>query len=807
MVSSKATGSAVAPVGAAVPAKDEEILTAVETTTRETHLCGLPPWHLVRMCCTDMDLRAFPLHSIERHTFLQKQEAGADLSELAQGFLAWHRSVLISILPILVISSGLTVYDLIAEYSFGSMGLWFKNYFGKTAWAELAPAIDALSPLYWSSLVVSLLKAASQVAATVLTLMALRSWATLRQCARRAAIALCLWTGTPFLIEFIFPIAATVSVSAIQHPLCVNVFNQTLARFHSPRGGVSGTGVSHLPNQQLLISETCTLAVAQIDESGEVNVTVLVQELSSRTTPTGVPLLGSAGFSCDGFTTTTLPGYQPRGGHGGSTQGGQGGTPPGRRLTSPTPSAMDSLQSSLSSECAQPRVQATMAAFCSQHDDFNTPLDQATVLGLSQVCSTATASTHLWCLSHHAQIQAALAESSAPSPPAGAPSLRRSPSTSPSPRSSATCTGTVTRSATDCSTVSSSRMCGFTPGCYWDTDTTSTCTDVPSCSIVPPNVCTQVPGCVSSSLDDSPPDLGSEVTDLYCSFIQSASTSAARLSGTSSYAVFTQLRAAQISSVLTSILPTAASIAAAVGRAALVTKHIFPNSRLPGWLALLFILSGLPPLIALLALISQAISNVGVVITLVCYVVALIVWAPLGALPKLFRAAGVRSERASWTHKLSSSELKGPMKGPRVRDLMAAAAYRYWFWLIAAIVAIVVTLVLSLLTFSSRSQNWLANELVSWYTSLNAVAICNLINILLACVGKMYLALLVYANATMSFIMYVWRHNRSDEEAVQGDREQECAELMALYDEDADEDELASMRGLANQDGAAPVAI
>jgi len=348
-------------------------------------------------------------------------------------------------------------------------------------------------------------------------------------------------------------------------------------------------------------------------------------------------------------------------------------------------------------------------------------------------------------------------------------------------------------------------MCGFTPGCYWDTDTTSACTDVPSCSIVPPNVCTRVPGCISSSAEpESPGGVQQALDDLYCSFFQSASTSAATLATTSSTAVLTQLRVAQISTVLTSILPTAASIAAAVGRAALVTKHLFPNSRLPGWLALLFILAGLPPLIALLALISQAISSVGVVITLVCYVVALIVWAPLGALPKLFRAVGVRSERASWTHKLSSSELKGPMKGPRVRDLMAAAAHRYWFWLIAAIVAIAVTLVLNLLNASLRHQNWLAQSVASWYTSLNAEAICNLINILLACVGKMYLALLVYANAAMGFIMYVWRRNRSDEEAVQGDREQECAELMALYDEDAGEDELASMRGLASQDSAAP---
>ena len=179
------------------------------------------------------------------------------------------------------------------------------------------------------------------------------------------------------------------------------------------------------------------------------------------------------------------------------------------------------------------------------------------------------------------------------------------------------------------------------------------------------------------------------------------------------------------------------------------------------------------------------------------YVLALVVWAPIGALPVLVQAIGLSRQRAQWVDALSSASLVLPMSHAAVRDRMAPIRYHYYAWLVAAGLALVVTLA-SITSVHGR----LANAVTSWLSSIDGYTAARLVNIACASISKMYLALLVYADCAIAFVAHMWRHDGADEEDVQRLRAAECAEMAACLEEDRLRASGLSLRDVTLVDGA-----
>lgn len=97
-----------------------------------------------------------------------------------------------------------------------------------------------------------------------------------------------------------------------------------------------------------------------------------------------------------------------------------------------------------------------------------------------------------------------------------------------------------------------------------------------------------------------------------------------------------------------------------------------------------------PQSIGLASSVAQVAHTAWMLVALLCYLLALVVWAPLGLLPAMLRAmrappsctAGALSNCSTW-------DLHVPMSRTRVSELMRSASRRYSAWLVAATVALV----------------------------------------------------------------------------------------------------------------------
>jgi hypothetical protein len=177
-----------------------------------------------------MDMLRLPLRSLETSKYAHSS-THKDLSEAAKGFLAWQRSVLGVVAPLLCLSSILAIYVFAAEY--GNKRKWFSDYFGSETWAQLEPAMATLDGLYYGDMAVNLVSLVADAACVFFTILALCAWASLPRLSRLATTALACLIVPPFLLQLCFPLALAVDLDEVQHALCVHIFERSLSLAHS----------------------------------------------------------------------------------------------------------------------------------------------------------------------------------------------------------------------------------------------------------------------------------------------------------------------------------------------------------------------------------------------------------------------------------------------------------------------------------------------------------------------------------------------------------------------------------------------
>ena len=275
---------------------------------------------------------------------------------------------------------------------------------------------------------------------------------------------------------------------------------------------------------------------------------------------------------------------------------------------------------------------------------------------------------------------------------------------------------------------------------------------------------------------------GDEQMVYICMQLSTVTVRAASLSSASAASVATMLRVAQVSQVFVSILPTAAGLASGVARASLFAKHLLCHSRAPASYASTFAIAGLPPLVALLTLMSQALSSPFAVAGAVCYVLSLVVWAPLGLLPATLGAAGAADGlvEAAARH-ASTGALRVPLAGKLVRVTLSRAAYRSYGWLVCTILLVSLVLAQQLLWSNGRMQSRAVSALQAWWRSLDARAIVQLVNLPIRVTGGMYLALLTYIDSTLWYLCHQWSEDEADAAEVREQRTAELAEVLPLF--------------------------
>ena len=150
------------------------------------------------------------------------------LDARAQGYLAWHRSVLVFIVPLFVVVSVLDIYITVHDHA--DVDAWFSNFFGIGVWNMLRPAKDALLNVYAGSLAVSVLQLLAGVVGACLAAMPLHHWSSLKRATTLIGVALLLSTGMVFFVQLCFPVASLVELNTIQMQLCRDFLRRAATR-------------------------------------------------------------------------------------------------------------------------------------------------------------------------------------------------------------------------------------------------------------------------------------------------------------------------------------------------------------------------------------------------------------------------------------------------------------------------------------------------------------------------------------------------------------------------------------------------
>lgn len=178
--------------------------------------------HICRMFLSEFT--QIPLKPLENRAFAKRQPP---LGERAKGYLAWHRSVLVCIAPILVVTSGISIG--IAIYNYRDPEAWLEHYFGTSAWNQLSVASSSVMGIYTASLAVDVARYASQLLGSLLVVLALWCWSNLSVSASLLGVALLLGTGMPFVLELTIPVASFIDIRGVQQAICVSELQSTIS--------------------------------------------------------------------------------------------------------------------------------------------------------------------------------------------------------------------------------------------------------------------------------------------------------------------------------------------------------------------------------------------------------------------------------------------------------------------------------------------------------------------------------------------------------------------------------------------------
>lgn len=244
---------------------------------RHTKVGCLPLSHFSRAFCTDMDLGRMPLMQSEHDAFAKSEHASA-LSDVAKGYLVWHRSVLSIVAPLLVVTSAVLIYMTIVTYN--NADVWLEKYFGERPWALLRDAKSALMSVYHVSLSVALVEMGSAVAAAALSFGALASWMSLRRASRLITTALLLLAVLPVLLALCVPTAMFVDVEAVQQALCVSQLVrafETVKRRQEGRPSFQPTPA--VDDWTPIISSLCEASLEQLNTVGQIDQSALASTL------------------------------------------------------------------------------------------------------------------------------------------------------------------------------------------------------------------------------------------------------------------------------------------------------------------------------------------------------------------------------------------------------------------------------------------------------------------------------------------------------------------------------------------------
>lgn len=267
-----------------------------------------------------------------------------------------------------------------------------------------------------------------------------------------------------------------------------------------------------------------------------------------------------------------------------------------------------------------------------------------------------------------------------------------------------------------------------------------------------------------------------------CAHLTSFTLVASNLASVASVTLYTTLVSAQVFYMFTSVLPVAASLAIGVAQSALLIKHLLPHSRLPAWLATLIVTAGLPGLIALLAIVSQAVAGVGLVLALLFYAFSLAVWAPLGVLPSAVRAVGGTERCVGWARVLAStSGLQEPSDHAEASRLMNQASCRSRAWLGSSLIAVALFIYSAITQGDRWTREVYTTTIISWWESLGDHYGVVTIQMCLAMFARLNLVMLACADVILERTCRIWNEDRADDDETKARREAEYEEALELF--------------------------
>ena len=225
----------------------------------------------------------------------------------------------------------------------------------------------------------------------------------------------------------------------------------------------------------------------------------------------------------------------------------------------------------------------------------------------------------------------------------------------------------------------------------------------------------------------------------------------------------------RISAALTTLLPAALGLALGASQGSTLAKTLLPASRLPARLAGLIISASLPPTIAVLAIINQALASWFGTLTCVAIVGTLLVWYP----------ARPAREACSGT-----AELEAIRRPSSAADVVTAVNYRKWavtVWL--ALVVVFGVLFLSIATTVSVLTDKIDEFHAAFAQSAQGdsgplgVLLLPWVHLVLVAIAKTYLAQVFYTDQA---VLQMTLMHRSDKSDPVGMREQRARELDAV---------------------------
>ena len=683
-----------------------------------------------RICVLD-----FQKQRLTKYEAARLERLDREFTDMTRGFLVWMRSVVYVLLPTLVLSSGMKWWLLWQRYKSPTT---FLRQFLRFNWADYDNATQSFMGVYYASLIGELLGVVCLSMALVLSALALTSWSTFDRTFKCMSIALGLATGAPFAYNLLVPTASFIDMEGAQISMCESVLaglvaNLTAAGISTHRRNITWTAANESYDGASTV--ICREAIAQLTATGSVKASTLLQSLVEE----GIIDDANANLTCSNASTSQLS----------QTDWLLGTALAGRRLDVTAPP---------SPPCADDET-ATITWGNQQRgcEWLNTVGQHTFNLACNQAFSTYCPATCGLCAPSQPPPLPPWTPPVPPSQPQP-PAYPSSPAMPPITPNAALVASVCSRPGFQ-SIEGAAGLCNLLTAMVQNANVQQYLSSNASLAVL------------ESRLDDSNRRNG-------CLILQSIGSTAAAMGSFNALRVRADVTGSQTVDALFSLAPAAVGIASGLGRGAIASKILLSQSRLPAYLAGVVIAGSIPPLTALFATMVQLLASPWFVLATLAYMASLLVWAPLGLLPRvLCQKSGPRSN-SRLTAWCNTRSLIKPQPAEEILQVRGRATIRSLLWMTVAAGFGLVTM--GTAEWYEESQINGVQYVINYLTSMSPTDIVYYIELCVSTLTNAYLTMLVYIAFTLKTVSKLHTLDTADGADISAARAQENCDVRQM---------------------------